>query len=170
MSHLWENLISSASMTYLKKTKSYIHHLFFIFLYFEWNEMVDGVKTSNIYAICLLWIVFYSSERIYDYVLFNDCIPFITFFKHSQNKNFHVSSWTWVLPFCSMYSPFFWVLWFIYEWQGFIMLGPMSPSVRDKITLFTCKQLPFLFLCVLWGISPGTRTLGCIAKGEILLP
>jgi hypothetical protein len=37
---------------------------------------------------------------------------------------------------------------FIYEWQGFIMLGPMSPSVRDKITLFTCKQLPFFYFSV----------------------
>ncbi len=33
------------------------------------------------------------------------------------------SSWTWVLPFCSLYSPFFWVLWFIYNWHCFIIEG-----------------------------------------------
>jgi hypothetical protein len=33
-----------------------------------------------------------------------------------------LSSWTWVRPFYSLKSPFFWVLWFIYDWQGFIML------------------------------------------------
>ncbi len=27
-----------------------------------------------------------------------------------------------------------------------------------------CKQLPFLFLCVFWGISPSKRTLVCYAK------
>jgi hypothetical protein len=33
-----------------------------------------------------------------------------------------LSSWTWVLPFCSLYSPLFWALWFIYEWEDFISM------------------------------------------------
>ncbi len=79
---------------------------------------------------------------------------------------FFLSSWTWVLPFCSVHSPFWGgVLWFIYyDWQGFMVLGPMLPSVRDKITLFTCKQLPFLIsLCTLrdftWDKNPNPRML-----------
>jgi hypothetical protein len=35
----------------------------------------------------------------------------------------HLSSWMWVLPFLFLIflALFFWVLWFIYGWQGFII-------------------------------------------------
>jgi len=40
----------------------------------------------------------------------------------------HLSSWTWVLSFCSLYFSralfFGGVLWFIYGWQSFITFGP----------------------------------------------
>ncbi len=44
-----------------------------------------------------------------------------------------LSSWTWVLPFCSLYSPFFWVLWFIYDWQGFISSSFVSQGFPQQI-------------------------------------
>jgi hypothetical protein len=37
------------------------------------------------------------------------------------------------------------------------------PRSSQKLNsqLSSCKQLPFYFLCVFWGISPSRRTLGC---------
>jgi hypothetical protein len=34
----------------------------------------------------------------------------------------------WVLPIFSLYTPLFWVLWFIYGWQGFIIHDFLFPS------------------------------------------
>ncbi len=52
-----------------------------------------------------------------------------------------LSSWMWVLPFCSLYSPIFFlrgVLWFIYDGRGFIKL---------YIFLGDGCQLWFLWVC-----------------------
>jgi hypothetical protein len=66
-----------------------------------------------------------------------------------------------------VFSLLFWVLWLIYDWQGFIMLGPMSPSVRDKITLFTCKQLPFFIsLCTLRDLTWDKNPKGVMPGGD----
>ncbi len=59
----------------------------------------------------------------------------------------------WVLPIFSLYIPLFWVLWFIYGWQGFIIhdfLFPSFPHVFFKsklhrlLEMFSCLQTQFL--------------------------
>jgi hypothetical protein len=34
---------------------------------------------------------------------------------------FFLSSWAWVLPFLFLVFPLFWVLWFIFDLEGFII-------------------------------------------------
>jgi hypothetical protein len=54
-----------------------------------------------------------------------------------------LSSWMWVLSFCSLYSapPFFWVLWFIYDWQGFISCIVFTWYCDHKRMMQTCQTL-----------------------------
>ncbi len=46
---------------------------------------------------------------------------------------FFLLSWTWVLPFYSLYSPLSGVLWFIYDWQGFINAKHNTPLKVSKV-------------------------------------
>ncbi len=48
----------------------------------------------------------------------------------------------WVLPFCSLYSPFFWVLWFIFDWQDFIIENQFIPLNPDGPESDPLKQWP----------------------------
>ncbi len=53
-----------------------------------------------------------------------------------------LSSWMWVLPFCSLYSPFFGVLWFIFDWQGFIIENQFIPLNPDGPESDPLKEWP----------------------------
>ncbi len=63
---------------------------------------------------------------------------------------------SWVLPFCSLFSPFFfWVLWFIYDWHGRVSSSLPNTQCASKanVALFTIHPLlwsSYTYTCTLY--------------------